>query len=84
MLKITIELIPWGIESQAKTIGQMKIWNDATGTKSRGNYKFRIFRKNSTSAVWKYGEIKDFKRQIDGAWKLLFLCLRDVFVNKEK
>jgi len=39
MLRVKIELVPHGDESRAKTIGEMVIANDSTGTYENGNYQ---------------------------------------------
>lgn len=39
MLRITIEIIPKGVESLARKIGLIEIANDATGNLNTGNYK---------------------------------------------
>lgn len=72
MLKITIELLPFGSETNKKTLGIMRIGNDLTGTKTMGNYKYSFqynTRKNYS------GEIKKFPRQRLNAWDLLFRVL---------
>ena len=42
MIKITVELLPFGFEENKRTLGIMKIWNTVTGTKAKGNYQFSI------------------------------------------
>lgn len=38
MIRVMVELIPFGIEEEAKVIGSMLIANDGTGTQHHGNY----------------------------------------------
>lgn len=78
MLEIKIQLIPYGL-SEAKSFWIGEIWNDATGTNSLGNYKFRIYKKNSIKTIWKGGEIKNFQRKNWSIWYLLYLCLKTVY-----
>lgn len=79
MLKIKIELIPFGV-LPAKSFWQAEIWNDGTSeTRSIGNYLFRIYRKNSISKLWKGGEIKNFQRLNWSVWYLLYLCLKEIY-----
>ena len=40
MIHVKIELWPHGIDCQARTLGLIKIWNDLSGTKKLGNYKY--------------------------------------------
>ena len=42
MVRITIELIPDGDETQAKPLGKIVIVNDGTGTETAGNYTAEI------------------------------------------
>ena len=73
MIKITVELWPLGSEKYKKEIASMKIWNDGTGTKSMGNYKYSV----SLSRQWKMGEIKKFPRRRLNVWDLIFRVLYD-------
>jgi hypothetical protein len=40
MLRIKIELVPHGVESQATIIQEIKIWNDLSGTPEFENYGY--------------------------------------------
>jgi len=78
VLKVKIELHPFGMQS-IKSFWLADILNDATGSKSIGNYLFRIYKKNSLSKVWKGGEIKNFQRLNWSVWYLLYLCLKTIY-----
>lgn len=78
MIKITVELCPHGDEKNSEVIGLAKIWNDTTGSKSSGNYGYKIF-KRGTSSIWRMGEIKNFPRKSLTGWDLLFRILRQEF-----
>ena len=82
MLKIKIELIPFGF-LPVKTTWIAEIWNDTTGSKSLGNYQFKIFEKNSESKIWKIGSIKNFQRLRWSVWYLLYLCLDQIYGRDE-
>lgn len=41
MIKVTIELFPYGDESKAKELSTIYIANDGKGTSEKGNYLFR-------------------------------------------
>ena len=75
MIKITVELYPLGRESGKKTLGTAVIFNDATGTLTRGNYKavFNGKRKKKLRS----GEVKNFPRLQKDVWDLLYLALED-------
>lgn len=74
MIRITIEILPFGFEDNKRTVGSMEIYNDATGTATRGNYVFKFFDKLGRKRF--NGEIKDFPRKQLTAWDLLFRILK--------
>lgn len=75
MIRIKIELDQYGLGEEIKTLKTVHIWNDATGTSSRGNYQYRIF--NATGTVHRMGEIKGFARKSNNVLKLLGLVMKD-------
>lgn len=83
MIRITVELLPRGSAKDKKVLGVMNICNDATGTPTRGNYKARIFRRNSDE-VWKEGRVVGFPRKSKGPWDLLLLCLLELVKDRNK
>lgn len=78
MIRITIELVPHGVEYLSRTIGVATIANDGTGTKDVGNYVYKLFTEEESPKLWKTGEIKGFERLRYTVWKLLFLILQDI------
>ena len=79
MIKVTVEIIPLGL-LEVKDKWVMHIWNTGTGTKSIGNYFFKIFRKNTKKEeVWKGGEVNGFHRLRHSVFYLLYLCLKKVY-----
>ncbi len=60
------------ITGKVSLLGQVDIWNDATGTGTRGNYRFCVRGKRKVLAE---GEIKDFPRKSRSALELLRRCL---------
>ncbi|MEL7503151.1 MAG: hypothetical protein AAFN18_11850 [Cyanobacteria bacterium J06554_6] len=60
-LRITIELLPFGNQARARTIGLMEIANDTTGTKEQGNYRVLLRKtppwKGALKAVWRQAEL---------------------------
>jgi hypothetical protein len=77
MIRVTVELIPWGI-GEPKKLGVMHISNDGTGSKDRGNYIAHVFRKGS-KAVARTGEVKNYPRLSYNIWRLVFRCLKSAF-----
>jgi len=73
MIVIKVEIWPWGLESKKRKLGEMRIWNDASGTKKIGNYGFKISGKNNRKM--NEGEFKGFKRLNRHVWDLIMECL---------
>ena len=78
MIRVTIEMIPGGDSSKAYTLHKGVIANDATGTPTKGNYDF-VLSMRGGPGVYKSGRVKGFARKQEGAWKLLYLVLMEVF-----
>jgi len=87
MIKVTIELLPFGSEADKTTLGEMFIWNDGTGSSNRGNYKFWYGAKGNTMAELRKvklgdkppkGVLLDFPRKSYSAFELVKRCLNAV------
>lgn len=61
MIRVTIELVPHGNEFLKKTLGEISIINDGTGTEKKGNYYVRAF--DLESGLGKEFNIKSFTRK---------------------
>jgi len=79
MIRVTVELVPFGEESQKKVIGTMKIINDATGSREMGNYKYSI--QNEAGDTVESGVYKGFPRALR-IWRLIQEIFR--IIPKEK
>ncbi len=77
MLRITIELVPHGVESRKRVLGQAIIANDGTGTHDTGNYNVRLMKWGPGERAWKRGRVVGFPRLKLGPWDLLFCALRN-------
>jgi hypothetical protein len=64
------------ITGEVSLLNRIEIWNDATGTPTRGNYRFRIFGKRGKLIA--EGELKDFPRRSYTSVELLKRCLNSV------
>ena len=40
MLRVTVELVPFGYEDRKRTLETMEIWNDGVFPDDQGNYKY--------------------------------------------
>jgi len=76
MIRITVELVPFGVEEQARTLCTAKIANDGTGSKTRGNYRYR-FEQVGRNAAWRKGRVTGFRRKREHVWRLVLKCLID-------
>lgn len=74
MLRITIELVPWGIEARAKVIATGTIANTGTGTSTNGDYRIEL--RDAAGRRWKTGHIKGFPRKRLLPWDLLYRALK--------
>jgi hypothetical protein len=71
MIKVTVELLPFGSKKAKKLLGVMTIFNNGTGDKETGNYEFSISTRDDFGQPQ---ELKDFKRS-EGFWRLIQECL---------
>ena len=78
MIRVTIEMVPGGDSSKAYTLHKGVIANDTTGTTTMGNYDF-VLSKRGGPGTYKSGRVEGFARKQEGAWKLLYLVLKEAF-----
>lgn len=76
MIRVTVELLPFGFEENKQLLGVAEITNDVTGTPDRGNYHYRIWGKRGGKII-RQGVILAFPRRRLLAWDLLFRVLAD-------
>jgi hypothetical protein len=77
MLKITVELWPFGSEVHKKTLAVMDIANDGTGTATRGNYKVRRF----GHLKWDEKVVENYARDNHNVLKLVYLALHKYYAD---
>lgn len=82
MLRITIELVPLGMESRAKVIATGTIANTGTGTLARGDYRIEL--RDAAGRKWKSGHIEGFPRTRLLAWDLLYRALRKLVGTRNR
>ena len=78
MLRITVELLPYGSETDKQILGMAEIINDLTGDADNGNYQVKIWKLNDKTGrlkLWKKGSVKNFLRQKLTVWHLLSKAL---------
>lgn len=74
MIRVTVELVPFGDENKAKVIGSMRIWNDLTGDREISNYGVSL---TEESGKVHSKEVKNHIRQ-EGVWRLIRRALIEV------
>lgn len=67
MLRVTIELVPYGVEAEAKKIATMIIANDGSGDSYWGNYVYAF--KEDKSEISSGSLSNHYRNQ--GAWTLV-------------
>ena len=77
MLRVTIELVPYGVESEARKIATMLLANDGTGTQKTGNYVY-AYEYGDRPDDPKIGILTRFPRN-EGAWSLVKKILNDKY-----
>jgi len=77
MLRVTIELIPGGMENhpRRRIIGRMDIANDCTGDVETGNYTGTLHAEYTTGAGRK-GSMMNFARRRQSVWSLVGAFLK--------
>lgn len=77
MLKVTVELVPFGVKGKTKKLVEAHIINDGTGTASMGNYKVKLFDKRGRP--WREGKVEKHRRKDLHVWYLIYKAIGSVF-----
>ena len=81
MIIVDLKLWPLGFADEETLLGFIKIWNDGTGSKTKGNYCYTLVKKNKIKTE---GRITSFPRKRKDAFNLLWLVLKDVYEKEKK
>lgn len=83
MIRVTIEIVPFGEENLKRKLETITIWNTGKGNLDKGDYSFKI-REREDKTDWKgetfkkeYSKIKHIRDE--GVVKLLYLCLKRIY-----
>ncbi len=76
MIDIKINMVRWGV-GEPEQMASIRIYNDGTGSRRRGNYKYEI---KKTLGKMKSGELKNFPRQ---SYDVIELLRRVLNSNKK-
>lgn len=79
MIKVSVELWPYGRSDEAESLGIALILNDGTGSDQRGNYEavFTTHREGAPAPTTRRVLVRDFDRTKD-AWHLLHAALTEL------
>lgn len=75
MIRITIQLLPHGDESRARTLGTMDIANDVTGDLDTGHYNGTLHAEY-TGPDGRKGRVENFHRSQQSVWSLVGAFLK--------
>lgn len=80
MLRVTIELVPFGVETQAKVLGRIGIVNDGSGDLAIGNYEVSLsdeacYTRDGKPGTWRKVKLKGFRRRAFGPYHILLAAL---------
>jgi len=78
MLRVTVEIVPFGNESRKRTLGVMEIANDGTGDHDWGMYRIRSVRDEDGNELAPQDaqiRVGPHLREI-GFWPLVQRCIR--------
>jgi hypothetical protein len=87
MMRVTLELLPMGNETQVRKLGEIRIANDATGSEQLGNYIVQLLRSGEYSrrrGEWKRGRVTAFPRHGLGPYDLPYRALRNTIGDRNR
>jgi len=78
MIRVTVEIVPYGEESRKRVIRTADISN-VGGTDMVGRYDYHV---DDNDIAYK-GEVKEHQRE-QSVWKLIYLVLRNIYGDDQK
>lgn len=75
MIRVTVQIIPQGDESRARTLATMEIANDGTGTAEEGSYE-GVLHAEYTRPEGRRGRVTRFRRRKQSVWSLIGAFLK--------
>lgn len=87
MIRVTIELLPYGFEHNKRTLGIINIANDGSGDQDTGNYNVSLSKEPpiaKTRGIWKRGRVEGFPRLVLGPYDLLYRALKACVGSRNK
>ena len=89
MLRVTIELVPFGVEAQSKVLGRIGIINDGSGSLAVGNYDVSLsdeecYTSDGKATTWRKVKLKGFRRRAFGPYHILLAALLAAIPPEER
>jgi hypothetical protein len=89
MIRVTIELLPHGLEIGRKVLATCDIANDGLHLlrPAFGSYTARLYvhqTKSGKPRLWRRARVVEMNRQRRGVWDLLQLVLHDALGNRNR
>jgi hypothetical protein len=82
MIRVTVEIIPFGMEAEKRVIGMAEIVNDGTGGREVGNYQAVV--KNAMGENMHLVCVEGFPRLESDVWGLIYRVLKTPYGRKQK
>lgn len=76
MIKVTVELDVLGLGRTVKRLCTVRVYNDGSGTETRGNYGVKVFSK--TGKLMRKGKVLGWPRKSKHVVDLIAAALRSV------
>lgn len=78
MIRVTIEVIPFGDKTRARDVGVIDIVNNGTGDSKSGNYDIMLIDKSEDAVTSKHSKVLNFDRASKDPFMLLSLALNSI------
>jgi hypothetical protein len=75
VIRVTVELLPHGIEARKRHLGTMELWNTCEGNSTIANYEATLSKWGRPAEVWRRGRIENFPRARLGPWDVILRLL---------
>lgn len=81
MIRVTVEIVPFGMEAEKRVIGMAEIVNDGTGGREVGNYQAVV--KNAMGENMHLVCVEGFPRLESDVWGLIYRVLKKVYGGRK-
>lgn len=82
MIRVTIDLLPYGSDISIRNLGTIEIANDDTGTDQWGNYAVKLIKPSGRG--WRIGRVEHFPRLVLSATDLVYRALKNTIGDRNE